>query len=265
MATLALEDITKTIDGRRVLGEISLQVEEDEHWVVIGPNGGGKSTLIRIAGLAMHPTSGRVCVLGTELGRADIRQLRSRIGLTSAALIDQLRGSLTAEEVVRCGRFAALEPWWHQYEAADTRRALSLLAEMGLDGMGSQTFATLSSGERQRCLLARTLMNDPSVVLLDEPTAGLDFVGRESLISALDDLSSKPDGPATVLVTHHLEDVPSSSTHLLAIADGRAVASGPINDVLDEALLGDLFGMPVRLGRSIDSLGRQRWSASAAS
>ena len=256
---LELVDVSRVIDGRTVVSDLSLTVGTDEHWVVIGPNGGGKSTLLKIAGLQMHPSSGRVVVLGTELGTADIRTLRSRIGITSAALVDQLRGSLTGEEVVRCGRFAALEPWWHTYEPADTERALDLLDQLGVSHGAEQSFATLSSGERQRVLLARALMNEPAVLLLDEPTAGLDFVGREQLIDSLDRLAANGP-PATVFVTHHLEDVPGSTTHLLAIADGRPLAAGPIDDVLDEALLAEVFGMPVRLTRQ-----GSRWSASSAS
>lgn len=259
MSALELIDVSRTIDGRVVLGEVSLSVAVDEHWVVIGPNGSGKSTLLRIAGLQLHPTSGRVIVLGNELGTVDIRTLRSSIGITSAGVVDQLRGSLTGEEVVRCGRYGALEPWWHHYEAQDTERAVELLHRVGVAHAVEQPFVTLSSGERQRVLLARSLMADPAVLLLDEPTAGLDFVGREQLIASLDTLATSGP-PATVFVTHHLEDVPSTTTHLMALADGRAVAAGPIDDVLDEALLADLFGMRVRLSRQ-----GSRWSAAADS
>lgn len=235
-----------------------MSVADDEHWVVIGPNGGGKSTLLKIAGLQLHPSSGRVIVLGTELGTADIRTLRASIGITSPGLVDQLRGSLTGEEVVRCGRFAALEPWWHHYESADTERAVELLDLVGVPHAVEQPFATLSSGERQRVLLARSLMAEPAVLLLDEPTAGLDFIGREQLIASLDALA-EAGPPATVFVTHHLEDVPPTTTHLMAIVDGRCVAAGPIDDVLSEALLAEVFGMPVRLNRQ-----GSRWSASAS-
>lgn len=262
MAALQLMNVSRTIDGRTVIEDVSWDIETDQHWAVVGPNGGGKSTLVKIAGLQLHPSSGRVFVLGTELGTADIRTLRSSIGLSSAGLVDQLRGSLTGEEIVRCGRFAALEPWWHHYEAADTARAVELLDRVGVPHAVGQTFGTLSSGERQRVLLARSLMADPAVLLLDEPTAGLDFIGREQLIASLDALAGRDLGmrPATVLVTHHVEDIPSSTTHLLAVADGRTVAAGPIHDVLTEALLGELFSMAVRL-----DFHDSRWSARASS
>ncbi len=252
-----LHQVVVVLDGRKILGPLSWRIEAGQHWVVLGPNGGGKSTLLRIASLALHPSEGRVIVLGHELGRVDIRQLRSRVGVSSASLVDQLRGSLTAEEIVRCGLYAALEPWWHSYTPADTERAEELLAQVGLAGYGSRTFGTLSSGERQRALLARTLMADPDVLALDEPTAGLDLGGRESLVSALDGIAAA-DGPATVFVTHHVEDIPASTTHLLAVADGQPLACGPIDEVLSASLLSEMFGIAVSLERSGD-----RWTARA--
>ncbi|MEM9654166.1 MAG: ATP-binding cassette domain-containing protein [Actinomycetota bacterium] len=254
---IELVDVAVVLDGRKILGPLSFRAKPGERWVVLGPNGGGKSTLMRVASLAQHPSEGTVRVLGHELGRVDIRELRARVGVSSASLVDQLRGRLTAEEVVRCGRFAALEPWWHTYTPQDTARAQSLLAQVGLDGYGDRTFGTLSSGERQRALLARTLMADPDVLILDEPTAGLDLGGREALIAALDTLAAT-DGPSTIFVTHHVEDIPRSTTHLLAIAAGRPVAMGPIDDVLSAPLLSELFGVAVRLERT-----GGRWSARA--
>lgn len=255
---LALDSIGVTIDGRTVLDDVSWHIAPGQHWVVLGPNGGGKSTLVRVAGLALHPTRGRVRVLGQELGRVDIRPLKARLGVSSASLVDQLRGRLTAEEIVRCGRFAALEPWWHTYDEADTTRAETLLAQVGLKGYADRTFGTLSSGERQRVLLARALMPDPALVLLDEPTAGLDFGGREELVAALQALAADDDSPPSVLVTHRVEDIPTTSTHLLAVADGRVVAAGPIADTLTGPTLSTLFGLPV----AVDHLGG-RWSARA--
>ena len=255
---MQLEDVAVVRDGRKILGPLSWRIETGQHWVVLGPNGGGKSTLLQVASLALHPSEGSVRVLGHELGRVDVRALRSRLGVSSSGLVDQLRGSLTAADIVKCGLHAALEPWWHRYSEADERRALELLARVGLDGYGERTFATLSSGERQRALLARTLMSDPEILLLDEPTAGLDLGGRESLVAALDSVANDA-GPATVFVTHHVEDIPVTATHLLAIGSGRVAASGPVSDVLSAGLLTELFGVEIEL----QSRGG-RWSARAA-
>jgi iron complex transport system ATP-binding protein len=244
---LSLQSVVVVRDGRKILGPVTWEVHADEHWVILGPNGGGKSTMMAVAAMTTHPTEGRVRLLGHELGHTDVRALRSRVGLASAGLVDQLRPQLMAVDVVLCGLYGALEPWWHHYGGEDRRRAQSLLADLGLSGYGQRTFGTLSSGERQRVLLARTLMNEPSLVILDEPNAGLDMGGRESLIQALDSLAEL--GPASVLVTHHVEDIPSSTTHLLALADSRAVAAGPIERTLTAELLSDVFGLDVMLTR----------------
>jgi iron complex transport system ATP-binding protein len=253
---LELDGVGVTVDGRPILSDLSWALEPGQQWVIVGPNGGGKSTMLRVASLQLHPTVGAVRVLGHELGRVDIRSLRARIGLSSAALADKLRGTLTTEEIVRCGRFGALEPWWHHYEPEDRERAGALLTQLGLGGYGGRRFDTLSSGERQRVLLARTLMPRPDVVLLDEPTAGLDFGGREELLVALHDLAATPGSPPTVMVTHRVEDIPETTTHLLAIADGKTVARGPIDETLSSAMMSRLFGLPVEVTR----LGR-RWAA----
>jgi len=256
-ALIALSEVCVVSDGRPILGPVTWTIEPGQHWVVLGPNGSGKSTLMAVASLGRHPSSGRVHLLGHELGRVDLRSLRARVGVSSAALVDQLRGRLTAAEVVMCGLNAALEPWWHHYDDADARRAGALLAQVGLDGYDDRTLATLSSGERQRTLLARTLMAEPDVVVLDEPTAGLDLGGREGLVTALDGIAAE-DGPATVFVTHHVEDIPPSTTHLLALAGGRAVAAGAVDEVLSADLLSQIFDLDVELERR-----GGRWSARA--
>ncbi len=255
---LEMDGVGVTIDGKPVLHNISWSVERRQHWALLGPNGGGKSTAMRVAALQLHPSTGSITVLGHRLGRIDIRPLRARIGVSSAALVDQLRGSLTAEEIVRCGRFGALEPWWHTYDAADTTRAEDLLARLGLDGYGPRTFATMSSGERQRVLLARTLMPNPELILLDEPTAGLDFGGREELVGALHSLAADPGAPPSVLVTHRVEDLPETTTHLAAIKEGRMVAAGPIESTLSADVLSEVFSLPVELSRH-----GGRWAARA--
>lgn len=255
---LSLRGVGVTIDGEVVLDGVDWDVEPDQHWIVLGPNGGGKSTLVRIAGLALHPSQGRVRVLGHELGRVDIRPLRSRVGTSSAALAGQLRPALTAHEVVVTARRGALEPWWHTYDDDDHQQAEAALRARGVGHLSARAFGTLSSGERQRVLLARALVNRPALVLLDEPNAGLDLGAREQLVAALVELAAEEDAPATVLVTHHVEDIPASATHLAAVANGRLVAAGPIDVVLDAALIEALFEVPVQLERR-----HRRWTARA--
>ena len=253
---LDLSGVVVVIDGSKILGPLDWSVQPGEQWVVIGPNGSGKSTLVRVASLALHPTEGVVKVLDGELGKTDLRQLRSRVGWASAALLDQLRPGLTANEIVRCGIHGALEPWWHRYSDDEWRRADQLLDRVGLAGYGDRTLAGLSSGERQRTLLARTLVNDPEVIVLDEPNAGLDMGGREALIEALVGLYRA--GPPSVLVTHHVEDIPPTATHLLALAGGEVRAQGAIDNVLTAGLLSDVFELKVELSRR-----HGRWSARA--
>jgi iron complex transport system ATP-binding protein len=255
---LDLKGVTVVVNGSKILGPLTWSVEPAQSWVVIGANGSGKSTLIRVASLALHPTEGTVRVLDAELGKTDLRQMRSRVGWASAALLDQLRLGLTANEIVRCGIHGALEPWWHSYSEAECDRADQLLELVGLPGYGPRVLAGLSSGERQRTLLARTLVNDPEVLLLDEPNAGLDMGGREALIEALVELSTS--GPPTVLVTHHVEDIPPTTTHLLALDGGQPVARGPIDDILSAELLSHLFGVGVELLRH-----GGRWAARVVS
>ncbi|MFT7601949.1 MAG: iron complex transport system ATP-binding protein [Acidimicrobiales bacterium] len=256
---LTLSGVSVTLDGNDILKRLDWAVAAGQHWVVIGQNGSGKSTLVRLAGLQLHPSTGLVELLGHELGKVDIRPLRARIGLASAGLADQLRPRLTAEEIVKCGRTGALEPWWHTYTDADSTRARVALSRVGLDGYAPRTYGTLSSGEKQRVLVARALVNDPEIVLLDEPTAGLDLGGREELVSALTTLANDPDGPATVMVSHHVEDIPGTTTHILALRGGVALAAGPINEVLSSALLSDVFGLDVELTKLGD-----RYAARAA-
>jgi iron complex transport system ATP-binding protein len=259
-APLELRDIRLRRGSTVILDDISFTVREGERWLLLGPNGSGKSTLMRVCALYEHPTSGTVDVLGERLGRTDVRELRRRIGYSSAALADQLRPSLPALDVVRTARYAALEPWWHRYGPEDDRRALHCLERMGVRAFAEREFGTLSSGERQRVLLARTLMNDPAVILLDEPSAGLDLAGREQLIVALDELAAHDESPPYVFVTHHVDDVPATVTHALLLRGGRTHAQGPIGEVLDGPTLSSCFGLDLWVERRPDG----RFSAWAA-
>ena len=231
------------------LAGVTMEVGPGERWLVLGANGSGKTTLVRVAGCWDHPTTGTVAVLGERLGRVDVRRLRRRIGFLSAALVDRLRPELSALDVVRTARFAALEPWWHRYETADDEAAVGALERVGVAAFAERSFGSLSSGERQRVLLARALANDPSILLLDEPSARLDLAGREQLVAALDAVAGGPDPIPLVLVSHHVEDVPGSMTHVALLKAGRILASGPIDEVLDAETLSDCFGLALQLQR----------------
>lgn len=247
--TLHLDRIVMRRGATTILDDVSFTVRPGERWLILGANGSGKTSLLRVAALYEHPTSGTVDVLGERLGRTDVRQLRRRVGYASAALADQLRPSLLAIDVVRTARYAALEPWWHTYTAADDEQARACLDRMGVGAFAEREISTLSSGERQRVLLARTLMNDPAVVLLDEPSARLDLAGREQLVAALDDLAGDPAAPPSVVVTHHVDDIPPTSTHAMLLRHGQVLCAGPIADVVDAAGLSETFGLALELER----------------
>ena len=253
---LRLSGVGVTRDGRDLLTGIDWEVAADQRWAVLGPNGSGKSTLVRIAALQLHPSRGDVDVLGERLGRTDVRALRRRVGYAAAALADQLRPTITARDVVMTARNAALEPWWHTYDDADRAEAMDCLARLGVAELAEREFGTLSSGERQRVLVARTLLGDVGLVLLDEPSAGLDVGGREWLVAGLDALSAEPTTPATVLVTHHVEEIPPSFTHALLLRDGAVLRAGPIDETLTETSLSEAFGLPLELSRR-----KGRWAA----
>ncbi len=244
---LALEGVAVRIEGRTVLSGVDWTVDADQRWVVLGPNGSGKTSLVRIASFQTHPSRGEVEVLGQRLGRVNIWKLRNRIGLASSALADQLRPQQTAPDLVVTQRNGALEPWWHTYSEDDRAEAQRCLDRMGVGPYAQREFGTLASGERQRVLLARTLMGDPGVVLLDEPSAGLDLGGREQLVQSLSDLAADPTAPPIVFVTHHVEEIPPGFTSLLTLRDGRINTSGPLADTLTSASLSDLFGLQLRL------------------
>jgi iron complex transport system ATP-binding protein len=247
--TLLLDHITMRRDGTTILDDVTFRVDAGQRWLILGANGSGKTTLLRIAALYEHPSAGTVEVLGERLGRTDVRVLRRRVGYASAALADQLRPALTALDAVRTARYAALEPWWHTYTAEDDAQAVRCLDRMGVGRFARREIGTLSSGERQRVLLARTLMNDPAVVLLDEPSARLDLGGREQLVAALDDLAADPAAPPSVVVTHHVDDIPTTTTHALLLRSGEILRAGPIADVLDAEGLSETFGLPLTLER----------------
>ena len=235
---LRLADVGLTRDGRHLLDDVDLVVERDQRWVILGPNGSGKTSLLAIAALRLHPSRGEVDVLGQRLGRIDVRRLRRRIGFASQALTDALRPELTAGDVVMTAKRGALEPWWDAWDDADRSEARACLARMGAAELAARSFGTLSSGERQRVLVARTLMAAPGLVLLDEPGAGLDLGARERLVTDLGSLALDDATVPIVLVTHHLEEVPVGFTHALVLRGGRVLSAGVLEEVLTDDVLG---------------------------
>jgi iron complex transport system ATP-binding protein len=235
--------------GRWILAGLDLTIGPAERWVVVGPNGAGKTTLLAVASTYLWPTTGTVEVLGERIGRVDARELRRGIGYVSASLAAQIDRDLSVIDVVVSARDAAIAPWWATFTDLDRDRAHGCLARMGCDALADREFGTLSSGERQRVQIARTLMTEPRLLLLDEPAAGLDLGAREALVGRLAVLASRPDPAAIVLVTHHIEEIPPGFTHALVLAAGRLVAAGPIASVLTSVTLTEAYGLPLVVRR----------------
>jgi len=246
---LRLDGVHRTTDGVEILRGIDWTIEPGQHWVVLGPNGGGKTTLVRIASMWLHPSAGDVTVLGEQLGRTDVRRLRERVGFASASMADLLRSDLLVTDVVMTARNAALEPWWHDYDEDDRANARRALERVGVPHLAERRFGACSSGERQRVLVARALSTDPGLLLLDEPTAALDLAGREQFVRMLSELANNPATPPMALVTHHVEEIPDGFTHALLVKDGRTLAQGRIGDVLTSESLSECFGLPLSLER----------------
>jgi iron complex transport system ATP-binding protein len=231
--------------GKTLVGPINWAVELDERWVVIGPNGAGKTSLLRIAAAMEHPSTGTAYVLGEKLGRTDATELRARVGLSSSALSQRVPDAEVVRDLVVSAGYAVLGRWREQYEDVDYEQAVDMLESLGAEHLAERTYGTLSEGERKRVLIARSLMTDPELLLLDEPAAGLDLGGREELVARLSDLAADPDAPAIVLVTHHVEEIPHGFSHCLLLSEGKAVASGLLTDVLTSENLSTAFGQSI--------------------
>jgi iron complex transport system ATP-binding protein len=247
-AAIELHGVTVQREGVPVLRGIDWRVESGDRWVVLGPNGSGKTTLLQVAGARMWPTAGTVEVLGARLGAVDVRTLRPRVALVSGAVTRQLRADLVARDVVASGRHGALETWWNRYTAQDWEKADALLALGSVGDVGDRPFGVISEGERQQVLLARALMSDPELLLLDEPFAGLDLGARERLLFRLTALAADDANPPIVLVTHHCEEIPRGFTHGALVSGGRLVASGALPDVVTSAHVSACFGVAVTVG-----------------
>ena len=254
-----LDRVTVRIAGKQVLGPVSLGIDAGQRWVLLGPNGGGKTTLLSVIGARLHPTSGSARVLGHTDGRADMRDVRAEIGHTSHTLSDLMPAGLRVLDVVLTGKRSVLAPWFQRYGDADREVARRRLAEVGAEHLAERTFTTCSQGERQRVLLARAMFTDTSILVLDEPCAGLDLGARERLLAAIDRAAERRPGLVVALATHHLEEIPASMTHAALLANGTTIASGTIETTLTSEHLRACFGVDVDVARRAG-----RWSTSGA-
>jgi iron complex transport system ATP-binding protein len=256
---LAFAGVSVVRGGNTLLDDITWEVEEGERWVVLGPNGAGKTTLLQLAAARIHPTRGVAGILGEVMGAVDVFELRPRIGLSSAAIAERFPADELVGNVVVTASYAIVGRWREEYDDQDYRRAMTLLQALGAAHLADRRFGTLSEGERKRVQIARALMSDPEVMLLDEPAAGLDLGGREDLVARLGLLAQDDEAPALVLVTHHVEEIPPGFTDVLLLRGGRIVAAGPLELTLTAENLSTTFGLPLVVERHGD-----RWSARAA-
>jgi len=245
-----LHGVSVRRDGLAVLSDVDWVVGTRDRWVLLGPNGAGKTTLLQVAAARLWPTSGSVEILDTRLGHVDVRSLRPRVALVSAAVTRQLRPDITARQVVVSGLHGALETWWDHYDERAWAKADLLLSQGGVGAIGDRTFGVISEGERQQVLLARALMGDPELVLLDEPFAGLDLGARERLLISLAELAEDAGSPPLVLVTHHCEEIPPGFTHAGLVRGGELVAAGLLEDVVTSSRVSSCFDLAVSVGRS---------------
>jgi iron complex transport system ATP-binding protein len=244
---VAVEAASVVRSGAYLLRNVTWRVELDERWVVLGPNGAGKTTLLNLAAARLHPTGGSVHVLGERLGRTDVMELRTRVGLSTAALADRIPAEERVHDVVVTASWSVVGRFRERYEPVDEVRARALLDQLGVAALADRRYGTLSEGERKRVQIARALMTDPELLLLDEPAAGLDLGAREDLVGRLAELAYDPEAPALVLVTHHVEEIPAGFTHALLLREGTAVAQGLLGDTVTSENLSKTFGLPLRV------------------
>src|SRR5215471_20270132 len=255
---LRLQGVEVRRDSAVLLRNVDWTAHGDERWIVIGPNGAGKTTLLQVAATLMFPTEGTVEVLGEKLGDVDVFELRPRIGLTSASVAERVPAAEKVIDLVLTASYAILGRWKEDYESGDVTRAVDLLDALGCAHLIRRRFATLSEGERKRVQIARAMMPDPEMLLLDEPAAGLDLGGREDLLRRLSALARDPKAPMMVLVTHHVEEVPDGFTHAMLLRRGSVLAAGPLPDVFTERNLSKCFGVPL-----VIEYRQSRWTARA--
>lgn len=247
---IELREVLVVREGNSILGPISMVIEPSQRWVIVGPNGAGKTTSLNLMATNVHPTKGEIEILGEKLGRVDVFELRTRIGLTTNSLVASIPDDETVLDLIMSSSYAIIGRWNESYDLWDESRALSLLTILGIRELRERRFSTLSEGEKKRALIARALMPNPELLLLDEPAAGLDLAGREDLLKRLDQLAEDPHSPATVIVTHHLEEIPHGTTHALLLKNGLPIALGSIDTVLTEENLTLAYGVEISLLKS---------------
>ncbi|MFZ4841475.1 MULTISPECIES: ABC transporter ATP-binding protein [Mycetocola] len=244
---LHVEDVSVLRDGSPILDSATWTVGSDERWVILGPNGAGKTTLLQLAATQLYPTLGTVDILGDRLGRTDVFELRPRIGFASSALSKRLPQGETVLNVVMTAAYSVTGRWTEEYENIDEKRAHRVLNEWKLDHLADRAFGTLSDGEQKRVQIARAVMTDPELLLLDEPASSLDLGAREELVALLGGFARSTEAPAIVMVTHHVEEIPVGFTHALLIREGRIVAQGPLADTVTSDNLSTTFGLPINV------------------
>ncbi|QHC66625.1 ABC transporter ATP-binding protein [Rathayibacter oskolensis] len=248
-SVVSFVDVSFVRNGKRILDHVEWAVAEEDRWVVLGPNGAGKTSILQIAAAQNYPSTGQAHLLEETLGRVDVFELRPRIGYASTAMARRLPAGETVLDVVMTAAYAVTGRWNEGYDEIDERRARRVLAEWKLDHLADRTFGTLSDGEQKRVQIARAIMTDPELLLLDEPAASLDLGAREELVQLLSGFAKDPASPAIVMVTHHVEEIPDGFTHALLLRDGRVVSAGPLDEALTEATLAETFGLDIALSR----------------
>ncbi len=239
---LELSDVSVRRGEKIILGPLNFRIAPEERWVILGPNGAGKSTLLQILATKIFPTHGQVWVLGKQMGHVDLFELRTRIGICGAPIAEEIPYYEKVKDVVLTAAYAILGRWNENYDLWDESRAIALLTTFGVRDLGERLYGSLSEGEKKRTQIARALMADPELLLLDEPTGGLDVGGREDLLRRFANFSLDQSSPATILVTHHIEEIPVGTTHALLLKDGQVAVSGPVLDVITSEHISAIFG-----------------------
>lgn len=255
---LRVSDVSVRRGPRTILGPITFTVSPGERWVILGPNGAGKSTLLNLLATRAFPSTGKVLVLEKEMGKVDLFELRTRIGLAGVGISEDIPYEEKVRDVVVTAAYAVLGRWNEDYDLWDESRAVALLTTFGVRELSDRLYGTLSEGEKKRVQISRALMADPELLLLDEPTAGLDVGGREDLLRRFSHFASDPAAPATVIVTHHIEEIPSGTTHALLLKDGVIAVSGPVDQVVTSEHISAVFGVSINV-----NFDRSRFSARA--